>query len=113
YSLTGAMGSGLVGYAIGNAVGRTALERRFPRAMDAVQRYAGREGAASVAVLRLVPVAPYSVVNLCAGAAGVPLRGYLGGTRAGLVPGALAVSFAEESVTRFLRDPGWKHAGVA
>ena len=41
----------------------------------------------SVVLVRLLPVAPFSVVNMVAGAMGVPATTSLAGTASGMAPG--------------------------
>jgi uncharacterized membrane protein YdjX (TVP38/TMEM64 family) len=45
----------------------------------------------SLAGLRLIPVAPFSIVNLVAGASGVGLRDFLAGTLIGMGPGIVII----------------------
>jgi phospholipase D1/2 len=62
-------------------------------------------GVLAVAVARLVPVAPYSVVSLAAGMLRVRRADYVAGTAIGMAPGiALYAAFAD-SAEKALREP--------
>jgi uncharacterized membrane protein YdjX (TVP38/TMEM64 family) len=58
-----------------------------------------------VAVLRNIPIAPYSVVNLVAGASPLRFWDYLWGTALGFLPALVGLAFLGESLGAFLRDP--------
>ncbi|WP_256729896.1 TVP38/TMEM64 family protein, partial [Burkholderia pseudomallei] len=60
-------------------------------------RRVGRRGVVAMAVLRLLPIAPFTVVNLVAGASSIGFRDYLVGTALGMLPGiVLTVTFAHQ-----------------
>jgi hypothetical protein len=64
-----------------------------------------KRGIVAVVVLRLLPVAPFSIVNLVAGASHIRLRDFLLGTLLGMGPGILlTVAFAHQLVAS-LRHP--------
>jgi uncharacterized membrane protein YdjX (TVP38/TMEM64 family) len=59
--------------------------------MRRIERIAEASDVWSLAALRLVPVAPFTVVNLVAGAAGVRLRDFLAGSVIGMGPGIVLI----------------------
>lgn len=78
------------------------LERE--RIARVIERLAAR-GVLTVAIVRALPLAPYSVVNYLAGAARVRRRDFLIGTALGLAPGiALYALFADRAMA-VLVDP--------
>jgi len=83
------------------------LERR-PRARKIVELLANRRGAGTVAVLRVCPVAHYTLVSYAAGLAGVkPLR-FMLGTAVGILPGAVLYPVVGDAA---LRPTGWVFVG--
>lgn len=89
YAVTGAVLSGLVGYALGHRLGAKAVDDLAgPRARRIRERL-GRAGALSIAAVRLIPLGPFTLVNAVAGAARVRLRDFTLGTFLGMTPGAL------------------------
>jgi phospholipase D1/2 len=74
---------------------------RRPRVLHAI------EGAKleHIIALRLVPVLPFTLTNLAAGALGVHYRTFIGGTLAGMAPGILAVTLLGDRAVAVFRDP--------
>lgn len=75
----------------------------------------GRSFVAALA-LSVVPVAPFPVVGMVAGAARIKLLQYLAGTALGMVPGTLATTVFADQVRTALEDPSrinyWLVAGI-
>jgi uncharacterized membrane protein YdjX (TVP38/TMEM64 family) len=64
-----------------------------------------------VTLVRLVPVAPFSIVNLTAGAISIPALDYILGTALGLLPGIAIMSVLGDRAIRLIQQPSL--AGVA
>lgn len=112
YAFAGAMLSAVVDYGLGAALGqgwaRRLLGPRWRRVGDALS---GR-GALAIALVRMVPVAPYTVVNFLAGAVRVRLLDFALGTALGLAPGILALSILGGQIGAVLRKPDWLNVGM-
>jgi uncharacterized membrane protein YdjX (TVP38/TMEM64 family) len=59
----------------------------------------------TIAALRMVPIAPFVLVNVVAGVMGVKLRDFLLGTALGLAPSITVVSLFGRQVRAFWKDP--------
>lgn len=105
YALAGSLASAAVTYGIGRAVGRDLVRRLAGRRINRLNRQLGRRGLLTVVVLRLVPVAPFSVVNVVAGASQIRLRHFLLGTLIGMTPGILLTVAFVDSIVAALRRP--------
>lgn len=73
-------------------------------------------GVFAVALVRLVPLAPYSIVSLIAGAARIRRIPYLVGTALGMLPGIVLYALFVDRARAALRDPNpllWVGALVA
>jgi phospholipase D1/2 len=92
YALLGAVISAVVTFGIGRALGELTARRLFNARYETVRRRLENCNLMAVALLRLLPIAPYSIVNFVAGAIGVPFRAYVGGTLLGLTPGVIAIA---------------------
>jgi uncharacterized membrane protein YdjX (TVP38/TMEM64 family) len=57
-----------------------------------IQRGVEQHGLLAIATVRLVPIAPFTLVNLVAGACAVAPVDYLLGTVIGMLPGLIAAS---------------------
>jgi phospholipase D1/2 len=64
-------------------------------------------------VIRVIPVAPFSVVNVVAGASHLRFTDYLIGTALGMAPGTLAFSLLGSQLERTLREPSATSIAVA
>lgn len=105
YALVGTMLSALVTYALGRMLGRETVRSLAGPRINALSERIAARGVLAMVVLRLLPVAPFTVVNVMAGASRIRLRDYLLGTFLGMVPGiALTVTFANQ-LARMLQNP--------
>jgi uncharacterized membrane protein YdjX (TVP38/TMEM64 family) len=71
-----------------------------------VEESIGKTGIIAVATLRLLPVAPFTVVNIVSGAFKVPPRDYFVGSILGLVPGIVVTNLFAHQFQSAIRDPG-------
>ncbi len=62
-------------------------------------------GIVTIAAIRMIPLAPFTFVNLVAGAIGVPFRDYMLGTALGLTPGMIIVSLFGRQAREFWHHP--------
>lgn len=92
YALLGAAAAAAVGWAVGRSLWRDAIRRVAGRHLDRVSHRLGRHGLVSMALVHLVPVAPFTIVNLAAGALRVPLHQLLAGTVLGMAPGIVLIA---------------------
>jgi len=106
-ALAGALAGTAAGYGIGRLLWRDAIRRLGGRRLNRLSRALARRGVTAVALVRLVPVAPFTVVNLVAGASHIRLRDCLLGTLLGMAPGALALTIFASSARRAILEPGW------
>jgi len=81
-------------------LGRDAVAGRLRHgALQAVDTRLAQRGWLAVASLRLIPVAPFSVLNYCCGVSAVRLRPYLLATIVGIAPGTVAVVLLGDAIT--------------
>jgi VTT domain len=89
--MLGALSSAALTYWLGRALGRDAVSRLAGRWVDRVLRDLSYRGLLAVATVRVMPLAPFSVINAVAGAIGIRFRDFMLGTLLGMTPGALAL----------------------
>jgi phosphatidylserine/phosphatidylglycerophosphate/cardiolipin synthase-like enzyme/uncharacterized membrane protein YdjX (TVP38/TMEM64 family) len=100
YALAGTLIAAIITYYIGVWAGRDAVRQRAGTRLNRLSERMGKQGIVAVVVLRVVPLAPFMLVNLAAGASHIGLRDYLIGTALGMGPGiVLAATFANQLVT--------------
>lgn len=113
YAILGAIGSALAAYLVGRLLGRDAMHRFAGAAVNRLSRRIARRGIVAMAAVRVLPIAPYTVVNLVAGASHIRLRDYILGTLIGMGPGiVLTVVFVDRLVDA-MRDPAPVHIAIA
>lgn len=105
YSLAGAELSALISYVIGRNVGRDLVRRHAGKTLNAVSKRLSRSGIAAIFTLRVVPVAPFAIINLVAGASHISLRDFAIGTLLGLLPGLTAIALFADGLSRALQEP--------
>jgi uncharacterized membrane protein YdjX (TVP38/TMEM64 family) len=114
YALVGALANALATYGAGRALGRHTVRRLAGLRLNAITRRLARQGVLAIAVLRVVPVASYSVVNAVAGASHVRLRDFLLGTALGVAPLiVVAFSFVDRARAAFVEPDLVNYAALA
>jgi phospholipase D1/2 len=106
YALYGSVVSALVVYGLGRIVGKEIVRLVAGTRVGHVQRQISRHGFLSMLFARIVPIAPFAIVNLVAGAIPIRVRDFLLGTLFGMSPGILAIVLLENQLGRALQDPG-------
>ncbi|MDT8386530.1 MAG: VTT domain-containing protein [Thiogranum sp.] len=107
YAFSGALASAIASYAAGTAIGRHGVRKLVGKRINIVSHRLGERGLLAVMVSRVVPVAPFTVINLVAGASHIRLRDFTLGTALGMIPGMFAIVLLVDRATASLRDPGW------
>ncbi len=108
--IAGAAANALVLYAAGRRVKSRILRRVLSARMHRIMKRTARRGFMGVAAIRVLPVAPYSAVNIAAGAAGVPLPQFLLGTLLAMAPGAACLALIGDRLHALWASPGWETA---
>ena len=103
YSWIGTMVSSLVGFWLGRAAGARALERFSGPGVKRFMDHVGRNGFLASLIVRLVPSAPFIVVNMAAGVTPMRLVDFAAGTAVGIVPKIALTAFAGNSIARAMR----------
>lgn len=105
FALTGSMASALTFYALGRRFGTKRLRKIAPHELERLQKAMEHGGALKVASIRMVPVAPFPVVNVVAGSVRVRPVPYTVGTFLGLLPGNLMLTVFGHQLRTVLRSP--------
>jgi len=105
YALAGVVGGGAVGFVVGHWLGRDAVRRIAGARINRLSRRLARRGILTIVAVRIVPVAPFTVVNLVAGASHIRFRDFAVGTLLGMCPGILAITVFSDRVVAAVRDP--------
>jgi len=105
YALLGSLTSAALLYEIGRfapeRLRRLIVNSRTERVIERI----ARRGVLAVAIVRLLPLAPYSVVCLLAGTARIGRIAYLAGTAIGLLPGIVLYALFADRARAVLENP--------
>ena len=106
YALLGALVSAAVTFAVGRKLGRETVRRLAGERVNDLSRRLARRGLIAVAFVRMLPVAPFSIVNVVAGASHIRWSDFMLGTLIGLLPGIATMTFFVDRAIAAVRDPG-------
>jgi uncharacterized membrane protein YdjX (TVP38/TMEM64 family) len=109
YSWIGTMVSALIGFYLGRVAGARTLETFSGEGLRQFMELVGRNGFFASLIVRLVPSAPFIVVNMAAGVTPMRLRDFAAGTALGIVPKIALTAFAGNSIVQVLRGEGGRH----
>jgi phosphatidylserine/phosphatidylglycerophosphate/cardiolipin synthase-like enzyme/uncharacterized membrane protein YdjX (TVP38/TMEM64 family) len=117
YAMSGILLAALLSYLAGMCFDRSTVRRLSGEKLERVVRVMRRRGLVAMTALRLVPLAPFAVEGVIAGAIRIKLFDFMAGTFLGMLPGTLAATVFGDQLTAALRDPSavnpWLLAGVA
>jgi phospholipase D1/2 len=117
YAMAGVLTAALLTYAAGRAMNRETVRRLAGQKLNHISEVLRRRGLIAVTALRLVPVAPFSVEGVIAGAVRIKLWHYMAGTALGLLPGTIGTTLLGNELEAVLVRPSeanyWVMAGLA
>lgn len=103
YSWVGTMVSALVGFYLGRTAGAKVLARFSGDGVKRFMDHVGKNGFLASLIVRLVPSAPFIVVNMAAGVTPMRAVDFAAGTALGIVPKIALTAFAGNSIARAMR----------
>ena len=112
YTIVGATASAALTFGIGRRLGRETVRRLAGQRVNDLSRRLARRGLIAIALVRMLPIAPFSVVNVVAGASHIRWSDFLLGTVIGLLPGIATMTFFVDRALAALRQPGPKTLGL-
>ena len=112
-ALAGSLLGGLAGFFTGRLLGRQTLRRLGGQQINRLSHRLARRGWLTMALVRVIPIAPFTVVNMMAGATRISSRDFLVGTAVGMGPGILGIMLFEGGLENAVRNPGVESVGLA
>ncbi|MCL7940473.1 TVP38/TMEM64 family protein [Halomonas sp. ATCH28] len=118
YATLGTLASSVVSYWVGRRLGRETLMTYGGRHLKGMSRYLARRGIRTMTVINLLPLAPFTLTNMMAGAFHLRFRDYMIGSTLGIVPGLAVVTLLGSQLGALVTatDRGellWSLAGLA
>ena len=103
------MASALVGFYLGRVAGKRTLSTLSGESMQRFMALVGKNGFLASLIVRLVPSAPFIVVNMAAGVTPMSVWQFAAGTALGIVPKIVLTAFAGNSIVQVLKGEGGGH----
>lgn len=92
YALAGTLSASMLDWWVGRRIGREALMRHGGKHLKGLSRYLAGRGIRTMVLVNLLPLAPFTLTNMMAGAFRLRFRDYMIGSTLGIVPGLAAVT---------------------
>jgi phospholipase D1/2 len=116
YAMAGVLLACGATYFVGTKMNRETVRRLARGRLNRLSRVMRRRGVLAMTAVRLVPIAPFAVVNVVAGAIHLRLRDFLIGSALGILPGTLVATVFGDQLVTGIRDPRsinlWLVAGL-
>ncbi|MFW7381333.1 MAG: TVP38/TMEM64 family protein [Oligoflexus sp.] len=108
-AITGSLCSASVFFFLGHKFGGSKLQHYQTGRIVKLRKLLRKGGVGAVLSVRLVPIAPYPVVNSAAGAIHLRYFDFIAGTFLAHLPGTVTLAFFGEQLEAVLRDPSPKN----
>lgn len=105
YSLLGILANASVLYILGHVLGHETIKRLAGSRVNQVSQLLARRSFLTIITLRFLPIAPFTVINLIAGASHIRFREYFFGTLIGISPAIIIMTLLENQLERTVRNP--------
>jgi len=92
YATVGTLASSAVSYWVGKRLGQEALLHYGGKRLKGLSGYLGARGVRTMVLINLLPLAPFTLTNMMAGAFRIRFRDYMLGSTLGILPGLAAVT---------------------
>lgn len=112
YALIGWLLASTQGYLIGRLIGHEALHRFTGQRLSTVVSRAEEHGFLTVLALRVVPLGPFSLINMIVGASTIRFRDFFLASLVGRAPGIVVMTLFGVQVENVLREPALASIGV-
>ena len=105
YALIGTGLSAMALFFLGHMLGKSTVSRFSGSLINRVNERLSKSGLVAVITFRIIPVAPFSLINLVAGVSAISLRDFIIGTLIGIIPGIVAIALVADRLSASLRQP--------
>lgn len=105
YGIMGALMSSAILFGAGKLSGDAGLRKIGGPKVEALDDKLKQSGIVGVAAIRMLPIAPFSLVNLVAGISSIGIGQFLIGTFLGMFPPMIAKGLVGDSITQIFRNP--------
>lgn len=104
-AMTGSLVSGAIGFWMGRKLGLRSVRALVGDTAERISLYAKKGGVLGITLLRLLPIAPYTAVNIALGMLEVTFFAFMAGTFLGTLPGTVIAAFLGHSALELWQNP--------
>ena len=112
YALAGSVLSATTSYFLGAMLGRDTVRRIMGARIRRLSLRIARRGVIAMIIIRMLPLAPYSVVNMVAGASHIRHSDFQVGTVVGMLPGIFLTTTFAEHLVMAVHHPSHQTLGI-
>jgi uncharacterized membrane protein YdjX (TVP38/TMEM64 family)/phosphatidylserine/phosphatidylglycerophosphate/cardiolipin synthase-like enzyme len=105
YAILGTTFSAVIMFLLGHLLGKNIVRKFSGGLINRVNHRLSQIGMPAVIFFRIIPVAPFSIINLIAGVSTISFRDFFWGTLIGIIPGIIAIGLITDRLTQSLRQP--------
>jgi uncharacterized membrane protein YdjX (TVP38/TMEM64 family) len=105
FSSLGLSASAALNYGIGRWLGREAVQNALGPRLEATRAALIRRGLVTTAIVRAIPMSPFAMVSLLAGASDIRFLDYFIGTVIGIMVPVAVMTVVTEQASRLLTEP--------
>jgi uncharacterized membrane protein YdjX (TVP38/TMEM64 family) len=105
YAMLGIEVSAWVTFVLGKRLDRSTVRRIAGQKLNSILDVLRHRGLLAITALRLVPLAPFAVEGVVAGAVRVKLWHFMLGTAIGILPGTLTSTVFGDQLQTWMEDP--------
>lgn len=109
FGLAGALLASALSFGIGSFFRKDFILRIAGERMESLSASFADCGILSMATVRLLPIAPFGIINLACGLSGMSFRAFMLGSLAGLIPGVAAITLTAHQLVLALQTGRWGH----
>jgi uncharacterized membrane protein YdjX (TVP38/TMEM64 family) len=113
YAMLGSLLGASVTYGIGRVLGRDTLRRMVGKHINRFSGRLAKYGVTTMTAVRLLPIAPFSIVNMVAGAHRFRFEEFILGTITGMTPGIILIALLIFFIESAFRRPGLLNYALA
>ncbi len=108
YSWIATMVSASVNFWLARFAGADAIKRYGGKTVNRISAFVGRNGFFASMIVRIVPSAPFIVVNMAAGISRMSYFAFIAGAGVGVIPKTALIAFFGGSLMALIAGGGWE-----
>jgi uncharacterized membrane protein YdjX (TVP38/TMEM64 family) len=111
-SFAGVLANAVATYLIGARLVRGMMLAAFGPTVRHLSAVLADRGVIAIAIIRMLPIAPFTLINIAAGSIGVRWRDYVIGTALGIAPGIIALTVFGRRLREVISHPTFTNIAI-